>query len=223
MSEQTFQLVVSKGPKPGQTFPLLADKITIGRDPMSDISIADPEISRHHARLEKTAVGYQLQDMGSTNGSYIDGERLGDEPVALQPGQSIVFGSGVVLKYQAIGNESDMMATMIDPAGMISPAGQMTFPQEERTPPKMTADLTPPPPPASPITSPPPDSWQQAPPPPPPPVMANEEEPEGKKRRAGTIIAVILLLFTFCCCAFFVSGYYWWGDILLQYLESAGF
>ncbi len=213
MSEQTFQLIISKGPKPGQTFPLLADKISVGRDPMSDISIADPEISRRHARLEKTAVGYQLQDMGSTNGTYIDGERLGDEPVALQPGQSIVFGSGVVLKYQAVGSDADIMATMIDPAG------QMTFAEEDRTPPKVTADLAPPP--ASPVTSPPPVSRQQPPPPPPPPpVIENVEEPGGEKRRTGMIIAGIFLLFTLCCCAFFLSGYYWWGDILLQYLES---
>lgn len=208
MSEQTYQLVMSKGPKPGQTFPLLADKITVGRDPMSDISIADPEISRHHARLEKTDTGYQLQDMGSTNGTYIDGERLGAEPAALQPGQSVVFGSGVVLKFQKVGGEADMMATMIDPAG------QVTFAEEDRTPPKITADLSPPPP-ASSAVPPPPVSQQ----PPPPPVMSTDVEPSGNKRRTQILIVLGVLFFLCICCAVFLYvGYNYLGDILLEQL-----
>jgi hypothetical protein len=52
--------------------------------------------------------------MASTNGSFVDGERLGGEPVALKPGQVIMFGSNVTLVYQAA-PESDPMATVVAP------------------------------------------------------------------------------------------------------------
>ena len=95
MSEHPFQLVVRKGPNVGQAFPLEGSPLIIGRDPMSDIVLNDPEVSRQHVRLTRTTDGYQLEDLGSTNGTYVDGERLSSEPHPLQPGQSISIGSGV--------------------------------------------------------------------------------------------------------------------------------
>ncbi len=114
MANHAFQLVVRKGPRPGQIIPLSANVITVGRDPVSELPINDPEVSRHHARLTLGIEGYNLQDMASTNGSFVDGERLGGEPVALKPGQVIMFGSNVTLVYQAA-PESDPMATVVAP------------------------------------------------------------------------------------------------------------
>ena len=119
MADQSYQLVVRKGPRPGQVFPLTLDTITIGRDPLSDIVLNDPEISRHHAKILRQGDGYELQDMGSTNGSFVDGKRMGGDPIALQPGQVVMLGSNVTLIYQAT-SASDPMATMIAPAGMLS-------------------------------------------------------------------------------------------------------
>lgn len=115
MSDQAHQLVVRKGPRPGQVFPLSEDTISIGRDPLSDIVINDPEVSRQHARLTKTGDSYSLQDMGSTNGSFVDGQRLGGDPVILKPGQAIMFGSNVTVIFQAT-SASDPLATMIAPS-----------------------------------------------------------------------------------------------------------
>ena len=106
MFAENYQLVVRKGPKPGHVYPLLAPTITIGRDPMSDIVLNDPEVSRYHAQLVETADGYQLQDMGSTNGTYVAGKRIGDQPVLLQPGQDVAFGSGIFLMYEAVGDQT---------------------------------------------------------------------------------------------------------------------
>jgi pSer/pThr/pTyr-binding forkhead associated (FHA) protein len=55
--------------------------------------------------------------MASTNGSFVDGERLGGEPYALNPGQVVMFGSNVTLVYQAV-PESDPMATVVAPVSM---------------------------------------------------------------------------------------------------------
>ena len=46
-----FELVMQRGPQVGEVIPLTRETVTIGRDPMSDIVINDPEVSRHQARL----------------------------------------------------------------------------------------------------------------------------------------------------------------------------
>jgi pSer/pThr/pTyr-binding forkhead associated (FHA) protein len=99
---KTYQLIVRKGPNEGQEFPLTSDITTIGRDPMADISLNDPEISRLHARLSETAVGYELEDLGSTNGTYVDGQLIAGGPAPLRAGQEIQLGSNLVLTFAAL-------------------------------------------------------------------------------------------------------------------------
>jgi pSer/pThr/pTyr-binding forkhead associated (FHA) protein len=116
MSDQQFQLRVHKGPEPGKVYQLTSVSITIGRDPMADITINDPEVSRQHARLIGTMSGYRIQDLGSTNGTFVEGERLGGEPAELQQGQIISLGSSVALVFQAQVDEEDQLATVVDRA-----------------------------------------------------------------------------------------------------------
>ena len=118
MNDQTYQLVVRKGPRPGHVYSLTGSAMTIGRDPLADIVIDDPEISRQHARLTLTDSGYQVQDLGSTNGTYVDGKRLSGETVALRNGQILMTGSNVTMVYEVISAAADPMATMVAPAGM---------------------------------------------------------------------------------------------------------
>jgi predicted component of type VI protein secretion system len=117
VADQSFQLVVRKGPRPGRVFALSLSAITVGRDPLSDIVIDDPEVSRHHARLQRNEEGYSLQDMGSTNGTFVDGKRLGGDAVDLKAGQVVMFGSNVTLIYQAT-SSTDPLATMVAPTGL---------------------------------------------------------------------------------------------------------
>ena len=118
MDDNAYQLVVRKGPRPGQIFSLALDTMAIGRDPSSDIVINDAEVSRHHARLTISDDGYQLQDLGSTNGSFVGGRRLSGEPVLLSPGQIIMLGTNVTMVYQMT-TEVDPMATVVAPADML--------------------------------------------------------------------------------------------------------
>jgi predicted component of type VI protein secretion system len=121
VADRSYQLVVRKGPRPGQVFPLTIDNVTVGRDPLADIVLNDPEVSRHHAQFIETREGYQLKDLGSTNGSFVDGKRIGGEPVTLSPGQIVMFGSNVTLIYQAT-SAADPLATMVAPsAGVPEP------------------------------------------------------------------------------------------------------
>ncbi len=118
MTEKAYQLVVRKGPRTGQIFSLTEDSISLGRDPSSDIVINDAEVSRQHARLTLQEGGYTLQDIGSTNGTFVVGNRLAGEPHKLEPGQVIMFGTNVTLVYQMT-TDVDPMATVIAPAAML--------------------------------------------------------------------------------------------------------
>lgn len=67
-----YSLMITMGPDTGNIYPLNGLIITVGRDLSNDIVIQDPEISRFHMRLRRDADGYTVEDMGSTNGTYVN-------------------------------------------------------------------------------------------------------------------------------------------------------
>jgi pSer/pThr/pTyr-binding forkhead associated (FHA) protein len=69
-------LVVRRGPNAGSTFVLDAESTTLGRHPDSDIFLDDVTVSRRHAAIRRTADGYEVSDVGSLNGTYVDRERV---------------------------------------------------------------------------------------------------------------------------------------------------
>ena len=76
MASQTYQLVMQKGPNPGKIFELVQEELTIGRDITNRIVINDPEVSRKHARLVLQSGSYVIEDLGSTNGTFLDDKRI---------------------------------------------------------------------------------------------------------------------------------------------------
>ena len=78
-----FQFVMRSGPTPGATFSLEGDQLVIGRDSSSGVAINDAEISRKHARLNFQGGKYVIEDLGSTNGTFVNGQRL-VSPVVLK-------------------------------------------------------------------------------------------------------------------------------------------
>jgi hypothetical protein len=72
---------------------------TIGRTQDCDLRIADLSVSRHHAQLERSDDGWLLSDLGSHNGTRVNGW-LVREPVPVHPGDLLQFGSAT-LKIQA--------------------------------------------------------------------------------------------------------------------------
>lgn len=69
-------LVVRRGPNAGSTFALDAAATSIGRHPDSDLFLDDVTVSRRHALVRRDPDGYQISDVGSLNGTYVDGERI---------------------------------------------------------------------------------------------------------------------------------------------------
>ncbi|MEM9777073.1 MAG: FHA domain-containing protein, partial [Chloroflexota bacterium] len=131
-----YQLVVRRGPRAGETFELKSQTVIIGRDSTADIIINDPEVSRNHCRLILDR-SYYLQDLGSTNGTFIDGQRLGGEPVRLANGQIIQLGSNVTLLHQEIETSDAIISTRIQPGGeespMTSPAATPPLPVQPQS------------------------------------------------------------------------------------------
>ena len=95
----TYRLIVRRGPEPNKTFELDKDVLTLGRDITNDIVINDPEVSRHHARFTRGPHGYNMEDLGSTNGTFIAGQRVSGI-IVLQPGTMIGLGETVTLGYE---------------------------------------------------------------------------------------------------------------------------
>jgi predicted component of type VI protein secretion system len=107
-----FQFVVRSGPNAGKAYPLEGAELTVGRDPSNPVSINDGEISRRHAKLTWKGASYVLEDLGSTNGTFVNGTRL-SAPLALKPGDAVSFGENIVLIYEAT---FDANATMVGSA-----------------------------------------------------------------------------------------------------------
>jgi predicted component of type VI protein secretion system len=105
-----FQFVMRSGPTPGVTFPLEGDQLIIGRDAVNAVAINDAEVSRKHARLTFQGGKYVLEDLGSTNGTFVNGQRLASATV-LKPGDVVSLGEQIVLMYEGL--SSDAGATMI--------------------------------------------------------------------------------------------------------------
>jgi DNA-binding response OmpR family regulator len=87
----------------GPTFPYLLDPLNnrllldrevmmLGRAPDCDLVIAEPRVSRHHAELQRTGDGFLLADMGSTNGTHLNGH-LVSQLLPLRDGDVIEVGS----------------------------------------------------------------------------------------------------------------------------------
>ena len=95
-----YQLVLNSGPIPGKIYPLEKAEIFIGRDLGNDIVINDPEVSRRHARLYMQGNSFIIEDLGSTNGTSVNNQRL-TGPYVLHIGEQITFGERINLMVEA--------------------------------------------------------------------------------------------------------------------------
>jgi FHA domain len=107
------RLVVEQGPEPEQIFELSNSSQTIGRSANNGIVINDAEISRRHSQVMPQGDGYLVEDMGSTNGTFVNGIRL-NQPMALKHGDTVELGDTVRLRYWAAGMASEIVYSPID-------------------------------------------------------------------------------------------------------------
>lgn len=92
-------LTVLRGELPGALFPLRAEEVVIGRDTDVAISLPDHNLSRQHARVLRRGDVYTVEDLGSTNGTFVDGARVLGTCV-LEDGCRVHLGSRTVLHFR---------------------------------------------------------------------------------------------------------------------------
>ena len=74
-------LVVRRGPNAGSRYLLDAEVTSLGRHPDSDVFLDDITVSRRHAAIRRVPGGYEVSDVGSLNGTYVDHERVDTAPL----------------------------------------------------------------------------------------------------------------------------------------------
>jgi pSer/pThr/pTyr-binding forkhead associated (FHA) protein len=89
-------LLFRSGEFKGQRFPIRVPVVNIGRGDYNDVVIGDASVSTMHAKLQRREAIWILSDLGSTNGTFVEGEKLSGE-VALTPGTTLRFGDVIAL------------------------------------------------------------------------------------------------------------------------------
>lgn len=84
-------LTILKGPQTGATFVLDTPEVTLGRDPMSSVFLNDMTVSRHHAVIRIAGPTAAIEDLGSLNGTWVDGAIVNN--AQLQDGSTIQVGT----------------------------------------------------------------------------------------------------------------------------------
>lgn len=206
MAGLDFQLTMRSGPTPGKTYPIEGEELLLGRDLANEIAISDPEVSRRHARFFMQDENVMVEDLGSTNGTFLNGERI-SSPQQLRAGDVITLGESIVLVFEKAGYDPD--------ATVVSSRGERTVqrgpePQSYQAPPEQAFRQEPQPSPRSPAVRP-----QQ-----PAPRRAAKEKRGGFP--AWLLILIIAIVVVGCVIA--VTLYFmpasWWCAITFNMLEG---
>ena len=128
--QDSYRLVVRRGPQPNQSYEITGDITTLGRDIGNDIVINDRETSRQHLRVLLSSGVVSIEDLGSTNGTFVNGKRVSGV-TALNSGDMIGLGETVTLGFEvqrapslAAAESGDEMPT---PPPMHAPASEAPY------------------------------------------------------------------------------------------------
>ncbi|GAB3621171.1 FHA domain-containing protein [Glutamicibacter sp. PS] len=102
LPEGSALLIAHTGPNKGARFLLDTEESLAGRHPDADIFLDDVTVSRRHARFERQGTTYTLRDIGSLNGTYINGDRI--DSVTLSNGMQVQIGKFRLNFYQRVPN-----------------------------------------------------------------------------------------------------------------------
>lgn len=180
----SYRLVMRGGPTVGKSFSLEKNEIFIGRDLSNDIVINDGEVSRRHTRLFLQGSNYVVEDLGSTNGTSVNGQRLMG-PYILRPGEVVTLGEHVNLVFEAV---------QTDPDATVASVAARTPVPDQPMPQAMPQPYQPAPMPPPPMQSQ-PDYAGQVPMPPPP-----EAYQAPKKKFPWVIVVIVAILLIICVC-----------------------
>ena len=91
-------VLVLSGSRVGSLFHLERAEMIVGRSQRADIAVDDDGVSRSHARLRREAESVWLEDLGSRNGTFVNGVRVRG-PIRLADGDKVQLGRGTILKF----------------------------------------------------------------------------------------------------------------------------
>lgn len=84
-------------PELGELSIALTDQMQIGRSDSNDVILASSQVTRRHALITRQDEGYYIQDLGSANGTFVNGKRLSNEAIALQLNDEVAFANLVFM------------------------------------------------------------------------------------------------------------------------------
>lgn len=111
------RLIVTRGADEGKQFNINGPSLLIGRDSGAKIKLLDTEISRRHAELTETPDGYRIRDLGSVNGTFVNGRAVQD--ALLRSGDRIQVGQ-TVLVIVSEGNRKGAISTLAEKINLIT-------------------------------------------------------------------------------------------------------
>jgi predicted component of type VI protein secretion system len=202
MDASDAHIVVYQDPTTQQVFPLTEGVITIGREAYNDVVLIDPEASRKHAQISFQAGRYVVEDMGSTNGTYVNGRQI-MSPTTLNRGDVIEVGEMARIVFQGPGAdiaETVMRAPSSSRDATISmPDDLATFSEKLQPPPTvaMTAQELPSPPPPPATTAPEAEMVM-------PQQPTSPRQGLNNRRTVGIIILVLVLALLACVAVAFL-------------------
>ncbi|WP_428936542.1 FHA domain-containing protein [Streptomyces sp. ACT015] len=119
LDDAPTQLHVTAGPDAGGVHLLHGGEIRIGRSADADVPLDDPDVSRLHCAVTLAPDGrVQVADLGSTNGTLLDGVRVTDRPVRFAPGALLRIGESA-LRLTPAGGPGARVATTPDGEGHV--------------------------------------------------------------------------------------------------------
>lgn len=130
MAASIFQLTMRSGPTPGKVYPLEKQEILLGRDLANDIAISDPEVSRRHTRFLMQEDNVIIEDLGSTNGTFLNGQRIAS-PQQLRAGDVITLGENIVLVFDRADFDPDATVVSTGMDQTVKPAAQPEAPKPQ--------------------------------------------------------------------------------------------
>jgi two-component system cell cycle response regulator len=101
--EQPACLILIRGTPQGHRFFITGDEMIIGRDPTADITIPDSSISRKHAKVIKEGNVIKIEDLGSSNGTAVNGKKLEKGAVAKLAKEDLIKLGNTIVKYLPAG------------------------------------------------------------------------------------------------------------------------
>src|SRR6185436_12021058 len=102
-----WSLEVASGPDKGKKASTIDGLLRVGGDTTNDLVLSDGTVSRRHIEVERTASGLVLRDLGSRNGTWVDGRRI--VQAFVEPGDKVMLGkTKLAVKQHTRGTEIEV-------------------------------------------------------------------------------------------------------------------